>query len=1154
VAFGEQHPYVSCELLPNSDGERVRTAAVLEGGTDPSWDELLVLHAKQGATKLRIGLYDEGTVIDTLIGEVELELEDVCTDHPLPMKFLLDTGGKIEVTVHQELPEQLERDSELAPVVRALYQDHPHAVSFSRCNCQTVFCCSFLTHALLLHSLSLKMLAIEIVRAEGIRDISTFGSMDPYCQIRCLQPSTSCRSVGAVGGDDEHDKSSLGNAQEYSPLDEVCPDCGGQARTSTVSSGNTDPCWAGTKRADRILVVTPDGRANRILLQVWNENLAIDDLIGQVELELGQVAEQGVRRQSDCSTIELELDTGGTVQITAAFVEPVSCDSQSGNVFVGCKCVPGLHLEQDDLYKPLAGNVVVADELCGRVQGEREKRSAVQRKMKGIKDGTHAKGATQDTGTDTANGKGGAATAGDGGAMPLCVDGFDERGLVIGTVIGFRGSNGECKGKYPTGEMKNGVMVQWQFKNEDGEVAGDSKSAALQNGHKNGVAAGGSVEQNGEEARGDKATEKLLHAMMRLGLRPMDVFKALDLNHDKRISKKELKAGLHKLGCKDVDNEDIGHMVAEYDEDGDGNLDVKEWRGALDKKYRERRHSNGGGSKGAKDSTGRHGKEEVLQWRTLLVAGSESRSEDETTACVGMRLYELGMVTGDECSEGSRQRKERQQEAVAKANELARLKGAYGKSKAKVGALIREQAMTRKQLHSTGEEMKRVEASGDNPAGDMGAEGEEVEELGTGVKTMEELEEEKRKSEELLAMKKGEAAAAEEELKATKEEWVAAQQEQEGRTKAEGERQQRERDRLQAKEAKRQHLLLLQSVVSVQTKWRGIRARKVLGRERALRERQGTLVVCAQCAFRRWSARRRYLRIRGHIRHIQCKYRNRRMADRNNSAALIGRACLCSLARDLARMKRRVRKRFHKLWPLIRLIGSSAFARRKRGAVTAIQALFRGRVHRRLATLLTTVGCALSAEIHCADGLRDGNFMTDQDPYVVVTLIPRQRPFTLRSVRRSVIEVNGGFRDAAIEAVAKAVKKQEAGGSDACAERTECAYGGGVTPVWTKKHNNTLMVFCDAVLPTLAAMSSVRIEVRVVPCYRSRLCFFPPPFSAPFPPLNIPTSPSLSSIIARSGTKTPSSTSSLDPLRSTFRLSLSTKPSEPATPSVRRAV
>jgi Ca2+-dependent lipid-binding protein len=128
VAFGEQCPYVSCELLPNSDGERVRTAAIPDGGTAPCWDELLVLHAKQGTTKLKIELYDEGTMIDNVIGVVELELEDVCTDHPLPMKFLLDTGGKIEVTVHKELPEHLERESSLAPVLRTLYQNHPHAV------------------------------------------------------------------------------------------------------------------------------------------------------------------------------------------------------------------------------------------------------------------------------------------------------------------------------------------------------------------------------------------------------------------------------------------------------------------------------------------------------------------------------------------------------------------------------------------------------------------------------------------------------------------------------------------------------------------------------------------------------------------------------------------------------------------------------------------------------------------------------------------------------------------------------------------------------------------------------------------------------------------------------------------------------------------
>jgi hypothetical protein len=472
-----------------------------------------------------------------------------------------------------------------------------------------------------------------------------------------------------------------------------------------------------------------------------------------------------------------------------------------------------------------------------------------------------------------------------------------------------------------------------------------------------------------------------------------------------------------------------------------------------------------------------YSKKNVLCWKTLVVAGGECREGDENPRD-GFCVYEIGTAVSHEGSESSKRRKE----AVAKAKGLAKLKAKYTKSKGRADSLIREQATARQQLHRTKEEMKRVgTSSGDEGEEDeAGADGivtgDGDREIGQG-KMLEELEEELGRTEQLLDEKTKESTVAQREMGARKEEWKQAQREQDGRFKAESARKEQERQRLQAKEAQRQNVLLLFGVVSVQTKWRAILAHKVISRRKELRLTQGKLVVCAQCGFRRWSARRRYLRVRGWISRLQRWYRMRRLAGRVASASVIGRACLCAHARDLVKMKRRVRKRFHKLWPLIRLLGNSAHARRKRIAATAIQALCRGRARRKLCTLLTTVGCALSAEIHCAEGIRDANFVVEQDPYVIVTLVPRQRPFTLRSVRRSVIDVNGGFRDAAIEAVAKAVKKQEAGGSDACSERTGCAYGGGVEPKWTKKHNNSLVVFCDAVLPTLAAMEAVRIEV-----------------------------------------------------------------------------
>jgi hypothetical protein len=86
------------------------------------------------------------------------------------------------------------------------------------------------------------------------------------------------------------------------------------------------------------------------------------------------------------------------------------------------------------------------------------------------------------------------------------------------------------------------------------------------------------------------AVMKLLDVMMHLQLRPVDVFRAIDLNHDSKITKRELKVGLQRIGCEDLEDADIASMIAECDEDGDGKLDVKEWKDALEQKYHERHH------------------------------------------------------------------------------------------------------------------------------------------------------------------------------------------------------------------------------------------------------------------------------------------------------------------------------------------------------------------------------------------------------------------------------------------------------------------------------------------------------------------------------------------------------------------------------------
>jgi Ca2+-binding EF-hand superfamily protein len=88
----------------------------------------------------------------------------------------------------------------------------------------------------------------------------------------------------------------------------------------------------------------------------------------------------------------------------------------------------------------------------------------------------------------------------------------------------------------------------------------------------------------------DEAMLKLLNAMMLLQMRPMDVFTAVDINHDRQISKEELELGLKRLGCAHLEDADIQKMVAVCDIDRDGNIDVREWKEALTEQYHDRHH------------------------------------------------------------------------------------------------------------------------------------------------------------------------------------------------------------------------------------------------------------------------------------------------------------------------------------------------------------------------------------------------------------------------------------------------------------------------------------------------------------------------------------------------------------------------------------
>jgi hypothetical protein len=86
------------------------------------------------------------------------------------------------------------------------------------------------------------------------------------------------------------------------------------------------------------------------------------------------------------------------------------------------------------------------------------------------------------------------------------------------------------------------------------------------------------------------ALNAVLEMMQQMQMRPADLFRALDLDHSKKVDKEELGAGLKRLGCDGLSGDAIESLVAEFDLDGDGVVDPLEWKEGLAARYNELHH------------------------------------------------------------------------------------------------------------------------------------------------------------------------------------------------------------------------------------------------------------------------------------------------------------------------------------------------------------------------------------------------------------------------------------------------------------------------------------------------------------------------------------------------------------------------------------
>jgi hypothetical protein len=81
--------------------------------------------------------------------------------------------------------------------------------------------------------------------------------------------------------------------------------------------------------------------------------------------------------------------------------------------------------------------------------------------------------------------------------------------------------------------------------------------------------------------------------MERLKMRPLDLWKSIDVNKDSKITKEELTAGLERFAGGDLTEKDVDDMIVAYDTDENGTLDVKEWKVGLAESFDARQKSRG---------------------------------------------------------------------------------------------------------------------------------------------------------------------------------------------------------------------------------------------------------------------------------------------------------------------------------------------------------------------------------------------------------------------------------------------------------------------------------------------------------------------------------------------------------------------------------
>ena len=270
----KQAPYVKVVPLPGGAGG-VSTQPCIDGHLNPVFDavhgNVLLVALGPMDMSLQVEVHAQGTLADTLIGKAEVDVGQALSKRK-PMALVIDTGGTVLLHVRQPAPAALgggsggagssssssSSSSSNNNINNPLRRDGGRGDAVAAVGRQR---------------LREGQLVVAIHGAKCLRNVQLLGRQDPYVIAVTLPSNSSFACTRSVlNGDTEPAwGAEHGNTLELEPLTALAaPDGGG--------GGDGDG-------GDGAETIEREGD-DTLLLEVWNANTIVDDLIGRYLLVL----------------------------------------------------------------------------------------------------------------------------------------------------------------------------------------------------------------------------------------------------------------------------------------------------------------------------------------------------------------------------------------------------------------------------------------------------------------------------------------------------------------------------------------------------------------------------------------------------------------------------------------------------------------------------------------------------------------------------------------------------------------------------------------------------------------------------------------------------------------------------------------------------